>query len=128
MSFDHPIDGWLKVDKGAELTACGETVAVVRKKALLRILACHDADRTGTSVTDAQIRATSDWFRRGFGLLADEDFSCWLECQKLTEAAFARAMHDFTVVRLLEETYVEEINELVSDQIAISTARLRPSE
>jgi hypothetical protein len=127
MSFDRTIDGWIKADDAARLTACGETMAVVRKKALLRILACHDADRAGISVTDADIKATCDWFRRGFGLLADEDFSRWIECQKLTEAAFARAMHDFTVVRLLEEAYAEEINELVPDQIAISTARLRSS-
>jgi hypothetical protein len=127
MSFDRTIDGWLKADDATRLTACGETMAVVRKKALLRILALHDADRAGISVTDADIKATSDWFRRGFGLLADEDFSHWIECQKLTETAFAKAMHDFTVVRLLEEAYAEDINELVPDQIAIGTARLRPS-
>lgn len=127
MSFDRTIDGWLKADDGAQLTACGETLAVVRKKALLRILACHDADRAGINVTDSDIESTSDWFRRGFGLSADEDFSHWLECQKLTLPAFAKAMYDFTVVRLLEETYAEQINELVSNQIAISTARLRSS-
>jgi hypothetical protein len=127
MSFDRTIDGWIKADNAARLTACGETMAVVRKKALLRILACHDVDRAGISVTDADIKATSDWFRRGFGLLADQDFSRWIERQKLTEAAFAKAMHDFTVVRLLEEAYAVEINELVPDQIAISAARLRSS-
>jgi len=100
-------------------------MAVVRKKALLRMLARHDADRAGISISDADIQATSDWFRRGFGLSADEDFSRWIECQKLTKAAFASAMHDFAVVRLLEEAYAEEIDELVPDQIAISTARFR---
>jgi hypothetical protein len=127
MSFKSAIDGWMRADDAARLTACGETMAVVRKKALLRILACHDADRAGISVTDADIKATSGWFRRGFGLLADEDFSHWIECQNLTEAAFAKAMHDFTVVRLLEEAYTEEIDQLVPAQIAISTARLRSS-
>jgi hypothetical protein len=126
MSFDRTIDGWMKTD-AAGLTACGETMAVVRKKALLRILARHDADRAGISITDADIKATSDGFRRGFGLLADEDFSHWIACQKLTEAAFAEAMHDFAVVRLLEESYAGEIDRLVPDQIAISTARLRSS-
>jgi len=48
MSFDRTIDGWFKAQDAARLTACGETMAVVRKKALLRILACHDADRTGS--------------------------------------------------------------------------------
>jgi len=127
MSFDRTIDGWFKAQDAARLTACGETMAVVRKKALLRILACHDADRTGVNVTEADIQATSDWFRRGFGLMADDDLSHWIECQGLTEAAFAKAMRDFTIVRLLEEAYAKEINEMVPDQIAISAARLRSS-
>lgn len=123
MSADH--DGWVKAADGARLTACGESMAVVRKKALLRILACNDAERAGISVTDADIAATSRWFRDGFGLAADEDFAHWMTCQKLTPSAFAKAMHDFTVVRLLEEAYSEEIDQLVAAQIAISTARLR---
>ena len=127
ISFDRTIGGWLKPDDAARLTACGETMAVVRKKAMLRILASHEAERTGLKVTEADVQATSDWFRRGFGLLADKELARWLECQGLTEAAFARVMHDFTVVRLLEEAYAEEIDGLVSDQIAISTARLRTS-
>jgi hypothetical protein len=127
MSVDRTDHGWVNSSDSAELTACGETMAVVRKKTLLRILACHDAERTGISVTEADVRATSDWFRRSFGLLADEEFSSWTDRHNLTEAAFARAMHDFFVVRRLEEVYAREINELVSDQIAISTARLRCS-
>ncbi|TYO68389.1 hypothetical protein FXV83_00725 [Bradyrhizobium hipponense] len=125
MSVERTIDGWIKTNDAAELTACGETMAVVRKKCLLRILACQDADRANISITGSDIQATSDWFRRGFGLLAEEDFSHWIESQKLTKAAFASAMHDFTIVRLLEQAYAEEIDELVPNQIAISTARLR---
>jgi hypothetical protein len=115
----------MKADDAARLTACGETMAVVRKKVLLRILACHDAERAGVSVTEADVQATSDWFRGGFGLMADEEFSRWMKCQKLTESDFAKAMHDFTVVRLLEDAYTEEIDHLVAAQIAISSARLR---
>jgi hypothetical protein len=127
MNFDRSIGGWLKPDDAARLTACGETMAVIRKKALLRILARREAERSGLKVTEADVQATSDWFRHGFGLLVDKDFSHWIECQGLTEAAFARVIRDFTVVRLLEEACAEEINGLVSDQIAISTARLRTS-
>lgn len=127
MSFDRTIDGWMKTNDAAELTGCGETMAVVRKKCLLRILACHDADRANISITGSDVQATSDWFRLGFGLVAEEDFSHWIDSQKLTRAAFASAMHDFTITRLLEQAYAEEINELVPNQIAISTARFRSS-
>jgi|SRR5437899_88476 hypothetical protein len=125
MSFDRTIDGWRKTSDAAELTACGETMAVVRKKCLLRILARRDADHADISIAGSDMQATSDWFRGSFGLLAEEDFSNWIESQKLTKAAFASAMHDFAIVRLLEQAYAEEINELVPNQIAISTARFR---
>jgi hypothetical protein len=125
MSFDRGAGGWFKTEGSGELTACGETLAVVRKKALLRILARRDADRTKIRVTDADVQATSDQFRRNFGLTDGNDLTDWITHQGLTEAAYAQAMHDFTIVRLLEEAYAEEINELVPDHIAISTARLR---
>jgi hypothetical protein len=127
MNFDRSIGGWLKPDDAARLTACGETMAVIRKKVLLRILARREAERSGLKVTEADVQATSDWFRHGFGLLADKDLTSWIECQGLTEDAFARAMHDFTVVRMIEEAYADEISGLASDQIAVSTARLRTS-
>jgi hypothetical protein len=116
--------GWFKVDEAAALTACGETMAVVRKKALLRILARRDADRADINITDAEIEVTSERFRRDFGLMREEDLSRWIVSRGLTEATFATAMRDFTVVRLLEEAYAREIDELVPDHIAISTARL----
>jgi hypothetical protein len=34
-------------------------------------------------------------------------------------------MHDFTLVRALEQAYAPEVDALVHDQIAVSTARLR---
>lgn len=123
MNSDRAIGGWFKAEKAAVLTACGETMAVVRKKALLRILARRDADRENIRITDIDIQVTSEWFRREFGLVQDEDLSRWMTDQGLTEAAFATAMRDFTVVRLLEEAYAREIDELATDQIAISTAR-----
>jgi hypothetical protein len=124
MSFDRESRGW-KTEGAGELTACGETLAVVRKKALLRILARRDADRANIRVTDADVQATSEQFRRSFGLADGNELADWIAHQALTEAAYAQAMHDFTIVRLLEEAYAEEINELVPDHIAISIARLR---
>jgi hypothetical protein len=125
MSSDREAGGWFKSDGFGERTASGETVAVVRKKALLRILACRDADRTKIHVTDTDVQATSEQFRQNFRLADEKDLANWIESQGLTEAAYARAMHDFTVVRLLEDVYAKEIDELVPDHIAISTARLR---
>jgi len=125
MSFDRASGGWFKTEGAGDLTACGETLAVVRKKALLRILAHRDADRANIRPADAEVQATSEQFRRNYGLADGNELADWMAHQGLTEAAYARAMHDFTIVRLLEEAYAEEINELVPDHIAIATARLR---
>jgi hypothetical protein len=125
MSSDGEAGGWFKSDGFGARTASGETVAVVRKKALLRILACRDADRVKIHVTDTDVQATSEQFRQNFGLADEKDLANWIESQGLTEAAYARAMHDFTVVRILEDAYAKEIDELVPDHVAISTARLR---
>lgn len=126
MSIDRTAGGWIKAaDTDAALTECGETMAVVRKKVLLRILACHDAERAGIRITDADIAAASADFRRGFGLEQEDDFVAWLTKRKLSPTAFARAMHDFTLVRALEQAYAPEVDALVHDQIAVSTARLR---
>lgn len=122
MSFDRTAG--TKQGDGATLTDCGETLAVVRKKALLRILACHHAERAGIQVTDADIAATSEGFRREFGLEKERDFAEWMEKRKLSRATFAKAMRDFTFVHALEQTYAREIDDLVDDQIAVSTARL----
>lgn len=125
MSSDREAAGWFNTDGAGKLTASGETLAVVRKKTLLRILACREADRKQMRVTDADVQATSEQFRRQFGLAEAEDLARWIDHQGLTDAAYLRAMHDFTVVRLVEEAYASEIDELVPDHIAISTARLR---
>jgi hypothetical protein len=59
MSFDRTIDGWRKTSDAAELTACGETMAVVRKKCLLRILARRDADHADISIAGSHIGLVS---------------------------------------------------------------------
>ena len=118
-------DGRSSMDSADQLTACGETLAVVRKKALLRILARREAERAGLNVTDADIAATLEKFCHDFGLAEQKELSRWLAQQQLSEAGFAKAMLDFTIVRLLEQAYAGQIDELVPDHIAISTARFR---
>jgi hypothetical protein len=129
MNTDHALSGLIKAaDPDAALTECGETLAVVRKKVLLRILACHDAEHAGIRLTEADIATASANFRRSFGLESEGEFTAWLLKQKLSRTAFAKAMHDFTLVCALEKAYAPQIDALVHEQIAVSTARLRSIE
>ena len=118
-------EDWLGSDQRDDLTACGETIAVVRKKALLRILARREADRANLHPTDADLQATSEQFRRNFGLTDGDELDRWLDAVALSRDGYARAMRDFAVVRLIEELYAGEVDGLVADHIAISTARFR---
>lgn len=121
-------EGWSSSDRSDRLTACGETLAVVRKKALLRILARREADRANIRPTDGDIQAMSDQFRQSFGFADADALAQWLQASGLSPASYATAMRDFTVVRLIEEYYSREIDDLVADQVAISTARTRQAE
>ncbi len=125
MSSDREAGGWFKSGGVEERTASGETLAVVRKKALLRILARRDADGAKIRITDADVQATSEWFCQNFGFADKTDLARWIKCQSLSDTAYMQAMRDFTAVRLLEDAYAKEIDELVPDHIAISMARLR---
>jgi hypothetical protein len=118
-------EGWFTPDQPDRLTACGETIAVVRKKALLRILARREADRENLRPTDADVEAMSEQFRQAYGLVEGDELARWLHANALSLENYAAAMHDFAVVRLVEEFYAREIDDLVPDQIAISTARFR---
>lgn len=109
-------------------TACGETLAVLRKKALLRLLARREAARLGLVVTQAEMQAEAERFLAAAGLDDGAALAGWLDASGLGEAAFAAALQDFALVRLLEDRLAREIDALVPDQIAVSSARLRQAE
>jgi hypothetical protein len=118
-------DGWSTANGGERLTACGESVAVVRKKALLRLLARREAERANLSPTDADVQAASERFRDSHGLSQDADWERWRTANGLSLDGYDVAMRDFALVRLVEDLLAREIDALAPDHIAISTARVR---
>jgi hypothetical protein len=118
-------NGWSTPSGYADLTASGETPAVVRKKVLLRILARREADLANIHLTDADIQLTVDAFRQSYDLVEDDKLAQWIEASGIRADGYAAAMRDLTIVRLVEEHYAKEIDELVPGQIAITAARFR---
>jgi hypothetical protein len=118
-------DGWFGSDRSDPLAAGGESVAVARKKALLRILARREADRANIRPTEADIQEMSEQFRQGFDLTDADTLAKWLAANGLSPGDYATAMRDFAVVRLVEAYFAGEIDDLVQKQVAISTARHR---
>jgi hypothetical protein len=118
-------DGWFGSDRPDRVVAGGESVAVARKKALLRILARREADRANIRPTEADIQEMSEQFRQGFALTDADTLAKWLAANGLSPEDYATAMRDFAVVRLVEAYFAGEIDDLVQKQVAISTARHR---
>jgi hypothetical protein len=118
-------DGWIGSDRPDHVIANGESVAVARKKALLRILARREADRANIRPTEADVQEMSDQFRQGFDLTDADALAMWLAANGLSPEDYATAMRDFAVVRLVEASFAGEIDDLVHKQVAISTARHR---
>jgi hypothetical protein len=118
-------EGWFGSDRPDRLVAGGETIAVARKKALLRILARREADRANIRPTEADIQDMTGRFRQNFDLTDADTLANWLAANGLSPESYAAAIRDFAIVRLVEEYFAGEINDLVQEQVAISSARHR---
>lgn len=128
MTNEYEAGGWSSAEQPDRVTACGETLAVVRKKTLLRILARREAERADLHPSDADVEAMAQHFRQHHGLLDSDELSRWLDSQALSHEGFITAMRDFTVVHMVEKQYAGDIDRLVADHIAVSTARCRPRD
>jgi len=101
----------------------GETLKVVRKKVLLRLLAGHETERLGISPTDDDVHQMARDFRRQFGLLTEADTREWLAQAGLSVEDFTEVMSDFAAIRILERLYVREIDRGVPNHIRINAVR-----
>jgi hypothetical protein len=106
-----------------ELLRIGETLPVVRKKVLLRLLARHQAAHLGLAITPDELQERADRFRAEYGLTTAEDTARWLEAEGLTIDAFTALIRDFCLVDRLELLYERQVDQGVADQVRVSTAR-----
>lgn len=102
--------------------ASSENIPILRKKALLRLLANHEAERIGVTLSQDDIQFTIDEFRVRNGLTGAKDLSKWLLRTDLSKHEFVKVMCDFALVRRMEEIYDAELGNGVRDQRRIATA------
>lgn len=100
-----------------------ESINVIRKKILLRLLAKHEAARLGITVSTSQVQAVVDEFRLRHGLLSTEEMRGWLHSSSLTEEQFVTLMYEFALTNSIEDIYDSEISKGVPVQLQISAAR-----
>jgi len=101
----------------------GENRAVVAKKALLGLLAEREAERLGLSLTDTEVKETSDAFRARFGQLAPEDATRWRKEVGIGEEQYAAVMRRFTAIRMVEARCAAELDGILEDHTKIASAR-----
>jgi hypothetical protein len=102
----------------------GETVDVARKKALLRLLARHEAARAGIELPFADVQAASDGFREHFGLTTADATEGWLQTAGLTAETFRELMVDAALIDRLERELADELDGALVDQARLSSVRL----
>jgi hypothetical protein len=105
----------------------GETLATLRKKQLLRIIARQEAERLGWKLTVEEIQEYADRFRTQNGLTAQETMLAWMEAEGVTEAAFWQYINDACLIDRLERLHGQEIDTGLADQLRIATAHANPA-
>jgi hypothetical protein len=107
-----------------EVLRGGETMAELRGKQLLRILARREAERLGWQLTVDEVEEKAELFRARHGLLAPEKMLGWMEAEGLSEAAFWQFINDDCLIDRLRRLYGHDIERGLADQLRFGTARL----
>ncbi len=83
----------------------------------------QEVERIDLEISDREIQATSDTFRRQFGLLDNQDTEQWLQNAGLTIDAYSAMIRNFTAVMKLEKHYTSIIEPLLVNHYRIATAQ-----
>jgi thiopeptide-type bacteriocin biosynthesis protein len=113
--------------KNQDSSGIRESIHVIRKKILLHLLAKHEAERLGITISTSEVQDVVDEFRLRHGLLRPEDVKQWLESARLTTEEFISLMYEFAVTNSIEQVYDSEISKRVPIQLQIAAARERAS-
>lgn len=114
--------------EAGELSRCGETFAVVRKKILLRLLAREHAERLGLDVTEDELRRRLREYRAAYGLESKAEAQRFLDEEGLSLEDLLDVLRDAALVEALEERLRAEIAALERAQVSSTMARERHRE
>jgi hypothetical protein len=114
------------LDNIAVLARQGENSIVTSKKALLAYLAIQEAKRIGLEVTEGEVQAASDNFRRRYNLQDAEATDEWLRNAGLSLEAYSAVMRDFAAILKLERHYVGIIEPMLKNHRRVATAQMFP--
>ena len=114
-----------ETDEVEVLRLTGESLAVHRKKVLLRLLVREAAERYGLIASDDEVEAAVDEFRASCDLYDVEETQEWLGDAKITYESLCRVMRDSVLADKLYLQLQDEVTRNLPEQIGVATARLR---
>ncbi len=106
----------------------GETMPIVRKQQLLRVLAKLESDRLGLAISPDEIERTTNNFRVQYNLIEADETQRWLAEAGLDWEQFLTAMADMTAVEKMERVYKLEVDAGVARLIKLAEARRRTND
>lgn len=98
-----------------------DTLKVIRKKVLLRILARHEANRIHLPISAEDVQSMIDEFRIQYNLIDAGQMEKWLTSIGLTNEAFINMMYDLTIIKRLEEEYAMDVTKELPNHILLSS-------
>ena len=102
-----------------------DTVPVMRKKILLRLLARQRASALPLPVSNEELADELARFRSTHALEDDDALRSWCRTEGISDEALLSFIIDSVLVEKLQMQHRFEIDALMADQLRISTARLR---
>lgn len=100
------------------------SVAELREKQLLRILARREAERMGWQLSETEVQEKAEAFRGRCGLDTAESAGGWMDAEGLSETAFWEFINDACLIDRLRRLYGHAIERGLVDQLRIATASL----
>ncbi len=110
-------------DEAEALLRTGESLDVLQKKVLFRLMARWTGERIGLTVSDEDMQRAVDDFRRSCGLERRADVEAWARAESVTNEMFLRVIRDGALVEKLSRLYGQLIGADLAAQIRMSTAR-----
>jgi hypothetical protein len=99
-----------------------DSVAGLRRRGLLRVLAREEAERRGWTLTQAEVQRCADRFRHDRGLAAVPVFLNWLEREGLSEDMFWDLINSECLIVRLLRLHGHEIDAVLTDELRLSSA------
>lgn len=100
-----------------------ETLTMLRKKMLLRLLARQEAQRLEWTLSEVEVNEQLRALCTQRGLKGTDELQLWMKKEGLSEAALWRFVNDACFVDRLERMLGDEISAGLADQLRLATLR-----